>query len=56
MDEQIIQALEKIQKICEENSCDICPFSVGKDDCGLNELAPHQWTINKPDDKYRYFR
>ena len=56
MDEQIMQALEKIQKICENNGCDDCEFNLGGGDCGFEELRPTNWSLNKPGEKYKYFR
>lgn len=56
MDEQIIQALEKIQEICKSTSCVNCPFNDGDENCSLQDNPPSMWTLNKPDDIYHYFR
>ena len=56
MDEQIMQALEKIQEICTNSSCDDCYFNVGNSDCAFEETHPTSWNLNKPEGKFHYFR
>ena len=57
MDEQIMQALEKIQEICKNSSCDKCPFDDNDGNCMFSsECTPNAWSLNRPSDIYHYFR
>jgi len=48
--DDLIKALETIKVECEKHkkdSCDICPFGIGSEECGIQEEVPSEWKIRE---------
>lgn len=42
--EEIVEMLKAIKKICENNECDECPIGIGAD-CRICEHTPQHWDV-----------
>ena len=49
---KILEALNVIKGVCDEcfDDCTLCPLYDASGECGIQNLAPCNWKINKPDD------
>ena len=56
MDEEIMNALKKIQEICKTKSCSVCPFGDKCGCCKISDVMPETWKLNNSDEIYRYFK
>lgn len=52
--EEIIKALETLKTVCDTaETCNECPLYSSCGECGITELGPGDWAINKPDKVWR---
>lgn len=56
MDEELMNALKRIKEICEQDTCNICPFGSKTPKCMLKHHSPKDWEFNEPDEIFRYFK
>ena len=48
MNDDLLKALQLIKETCEKHDdCEECPLSTACGDCGVQELAPADWKLQK---------
>lgn len=53
--EKIIDALTLIRDTCAETTCNVCPFRISGDECGIRDEDPEWWKI-KDSVEWRAFK
>ena len=54
---KIMDALQTIQKVCEENACITCPFGFPNDPtkCHIKNTSPCYWELKENNEVWRAF-